>query len=628
MKNITIALVFIICFLTSAFASSSSHEPILIFRTNGVIDLLYSDEVSKIELSKFDADSIEHGDYVSQVFYLASDSILRISIEDIDSVAFGARTSIKPKNNVRRLTDEEANAISQFNETSLFYSSDTPTSLIVSAGETVYYDKITDVLPYGLCAKIESVNQKQDEIEVKITYLAPSEVFDEYLIVNPDSQSTGGQARAIDLNNKFSFSLIKDESDYKISSDLNVEFNIECADEVFSPVDNYYHTRLKLYVGPKTELNISVPESGDFAIYSEKPHRTPKVGPWWLKVYGDLRFFLKFCAEMGLNFEADLGYEVQFEWTRKDGNDYFTNPVVIVRKGLTSEVLAEIHLKGELFFGTNIKLYMSTLFNRIGAGTSIHFGPNLTADFSLSNIIELSEAFNETSYAKAQLDASARLQFETFWFYLEHLLWGELAENELPFKSDSKFLMRTLKLFPDFNTRSVLAKDSKSFVQRTDAAKSIDIAAYSGTNIEKQLDINYEITDGQTGQVIADIPDYTATVNPHSDELQSYNTELVLTDSLADIDPERVLVSPVIKYGEYRVHTRPASVASDMVFSPIIATLTNNSAYFVSGMTPISQHDYEERTYIEGNILPIADSNSKFKDDTANTFHLERFNRE
>lgn len=401
MKNITIALCFIISAFTSAFASSSTHEPILIFRTNGVIDLLYSDEVSKIELSKFDADSIEHEDYVSQVFYLTSDSTLRVSIEEIDSVAFGARTSIKPKKNVRRITDEEANAITKFTETSLHYASGTPTSLIVTAGETVYYDIITDILPYGLCAKIESISHKQDEIEAKITYLDPSEVFDEYLIVNPGSERTEGPARSLEFDKRSPFEINVKDDNYKIHAELNIlEFNLEPSDEVYNPIDGYYHTRYRLYIGPKIKLGMTVlPESGETEICS-KTIRTPQIGPLWVKAYADLGFFLRFWAEMGFNSEFELGHEVEFEWIRKDGKDHFTNPVVIERNGVTNEILSEIHLKGEIFFGAKIKLYLSTLFNRIGAGSSIYFGPNLTADFSLAKIQQLGKDFDETLYGK------------------------------------------------------------------------------------------------------------------------------------------------------------------------------------------------------------------------------------
>ena len=80
-----------------------------------------------------------------------------IPIADIDSVAFGSRNTVRAKNNVRRLTDSEADAIEMFDDTKLQYKEGTASSLIVKAGEKVYYDKITDVLPYGLCASVKSV---------------------------------------------------------------------------------------------------------------------------------------------------------------------------------------------------------------------------------------------------------------------------------------------------------------------------------------------------------------------------------------------------------------------------------------------------------------------------------------
>lgn len=158
MKRRLLSSVIIFVFVAvSLFAQSNEHKQILVFRKCGITNIFYSDKLSKIELSKFDSDSVEHNEIVSQVFFRKDDTSVVIPIADIDSVAFGSRNTVRAKNNVRRLTDSEADAIEMFDDTKLQYKEGTASSLIVKAGEKVYYDKITDVLPYGLCASVKSV---------------------------------------------------------------------------------------------------------------------------------------------------------------------------------------------------------------------------------------------------------------------------------------------------------------------------------------------------------------------------------------------------------------------------------------------------------------------------------------
>ena len=48
------------------------------------------------------------------------------------------------------------------------------------------------------------------------------------------------------------------------------------------------------------------------------------------------------------------------------------------------------------------------------------------------------------------------------------------------------------------------------------------------------------------------------------------------------------------------------------MFTPMIASLSGGSAYFVSGMTPVSQVNFDETTYIEGNLIGLQTGDKRY----------------
>lgn len=134
MKTRIVTLLLAVCASIGLVAQDGKGTKILVFRNSGEINVFNSDSISKVELSVFDADSVEHSDYVSHVFYHMSRQPMVIPLTDIDSVAFGVRNIIEPKKGVRKLSDEEAEGISSFDGEILAYDS----RLKLTAGEIVY----------------------------------------------------------------------------------------------------------------------------------------------------------------------------------------------------------------------------------------------------------------------------------------------------------------------------------------------------------------------------------------------------------------------------------------------------------------------------------------------------------
>lgn len=607
-------ILFLTCVL-SVYAESDIHHQILVFRKSGDINMFYADKIAKIEMSKYDCDSIEHDEYVTQVFHRSDKSFIAIPIADIDSVAFGSRKSIVTKPNVRRLTDDEANAVTEFSETVLKYPTSTPASLIVKPGEVVYYDQMTERMPYGLCAKIKSVTSVSDAIVAEIEYLDPADVFDSYLITE-DEESVDSPRNVSRAPGLFEIDLPRTEiGGISVRGNVGVRANAELLEGVSRVRDHYYHGIIRLHVGPHIEFAIASEDSNGIEKETDKPIKIlqlPFLGGV-ISITCELKSFIKAMAEAGIEYEYNSGYIIETEWTRKDGHDTFGDPKIIISDLKEVEHKIEVHLKGEICLGPSVDVLIGVMFDRVGAGANFRVGPYLSGELSMGIIDNLSQNYTPENYAKGSIEMGVRLLINTFTYSRQNWLWGDRVHHDLPFKADLKFPGRTLELFPEFKTRATYGRSQNGFVQPANRPRAIDAATYTSTNIEYPLNTGFEITDTVSKKTISCIIEEESIVEANIDEQQNFTTEFVLVDTLADVKPENVVISPVFRYKGKIIKAAPCNIASDMVFSPIISALSKNNRYFVSGMTPVSQHDYEERTYIEGNLVPVTIKDNRFR---------------
>lgn len=606
------------CMLT-AFAQSDIHRQILVFRKSGATEIFYADRISRIELSKYDADSVEHDDYTTQVFHRTDGTHMMVPLADIDSVAFGARQSVKPRKEVRRLTREEAGAIARFSDTQLTYPKGTLSGLIVRPGETVYYDATTEQMPYGLCARVKTVDTTAEGIVAEIEYLDPATVFDEYFISENDATLPGRTpSRVSDYDERiFEVDLPKTSvAGVKVSGNVAVRVQAELVDGVADFRRHYYHGLLRFHFGPYLKFGIWADDSADDIDIETDPagsFRLPFLGGV-VTLGVDVGSFLEIIAECGVEYEFQSGYMVEMEWTRRDGHDTFGQPnFTRTVAGEDAEQKIEAHLKGEVALGPSLEARIGVLFDRVGAGANLRVGPYMSGELSMGVIQRLSEQYDQESYLKGSLEMGMRLNLNTFTYRLDYWLLGDRVYNKLPFGAELKMATRRLNLFPELSTRATYGRSHSGFVQTPDTPRAIDVATYTPTEIEYPLIIGFEVTDTVTGQSLVREINDTDSIESNNPQRQNFSTEFPLVEELAGVDPDKVKVAPVFKYKEYVIKARPAGIADDMVFSPVIASLEGKGTYLVSGMTPVSQHDYEERTYVEGNIMPITEPDSKYR---------------
>lgn len=612
-KRIIYLILMLFFGIIGALSQNYNGSKILVFRNTGEINVFNTSEISKIELSNFDRDSIEHNDFVSQIFYQNDSIFTSIPISEIDSVSFGTRNIIEPKYGVKKLSDEEASSIFIFDEESISYGN----NLSLSNGDIVYYDQITDILPYGLCAKITGIHDSDDSKTASIEILEPNEVFGRYLITDEDNLPTRG-IHKLDYNHELlKIDLPETEiNGYKVKGSIATQAHLDLENAVCDFVNGYYHGIIKLSISPVIQFSVLSDDSGDLSNYFGMPlhFNIPFLGGA-LNAIISLQLFSDFKAEAGIEYTFSDQLFLETEWTRHNGENVF-KPLTIANSnsGTSLEQKIEAHLKGELFFGGAIGVQVGILFNRVGVGTEIKVGPKFEADFGLGALQSLSKEYNQEIYGNAKIECSLGATMETYT-YINHSIFGDGLRTKLPFESKIFIPIRTLDLFPDFTSRAVLGKQTTQFIKNSELREAVSVSTYTESKLPYPIVLDMELTEENSLTPLAEVKlnEIVETPEKMDDDFQNFNTEIIIPDNLSQDRKKHLEVRPILNYKGFNVKAKPCQVASDMVFSPLVASFNSNNAYFICGRTPVSQHTFDDITFIEGNHVGFTRIDEKFK---------------
>lgn len=615
LKHIAIALT-VTCITTTVLAQTNIHKQVLVFLKDGTTDIFYSDKIKTIELSKFDADEIEHTDFVSHLLIFADGSSKLYSIEDVDSVTFGSKTYIEPKKSVRRLTDAEVAFIKEFTSNQLVYSRSTSSDIIPSVGEIVYYDKMSDLMPYGLCAKINGVTVSGDKKVVAIEYIDPQQVFDKFFVTETDDETTRPKkVPRSDLSHSFKIELPTTEKNgIKGNANIQLTVSVDIEDAVVNVLSHYYHAKLLFSVA--SELNMGLhSEAKTDGVLESKENKLFTIAALNGLLTATLRsnLFIEALAEMNIDYNLAIGSSIEIEWTCKNGVNTFSIPSLSL--GNNSPKYSQnldTTIDGFIFGGPELTTYLGVLFDRAGAGASFKIGPHLSAEFSLGLLQELQKEYSLETYGKAKLNLGLGFKSETFLYNREHILFGDINKHKLPFNFEKVLFIREINLIPEFRTRSTFGNSNAKLLASPDRSKAIDVSSLSYTELPKTLPMGYELVDKTNDNVLSQHLNDDKIVEAFSTDKQLFEDEFVLTDSLSYVNPDYVYVRPVFKYADCVLKGAPSMVATNPWIQPIIYSQQSKGVHVISGMASVSQTKIDDTAYIVGNLLPTS-AGSQFK---------------
>ncbi len=190
-------LIILLAAVTLSGFAQNVGDAFYIYRNDGHHEGFLRNEVISIDYSNEDADGNTYNEIVTQVITTA-DSIYKIPLALIDSISF-----VQPKtiyqDDVTVIDGNLHQYLIKFEDNTLFFRTNTPSSILPKVGNKLALMERTDILPNGFLGKVTSVSNQSGAIAVKCESIELLEAVKQYHnvgIVNIVSSSSSPQLQA------------------------------------------------------------------------------------------------------------------------------------------------------------------------------------------------------------------------------------------------------------------------------------------------------------------------------------------------------------------------------------------------------------------------------------------------
>lgn len=586
-----------------AYAADTPHKQLLVFRNSGEVNLFFTDSIQSI--------TIENNDSLGlcQVFQSHGAVKRAIPIAEIDSVAFGSRNRSEFKFNVRVLKDDvDIPFIQSYDGESIVYRSSAPTSVIPAVGELLFYGQITDLFPIGVCSRVTSVSKNADNTKVNIETVDPSEIFSQYFYAgdasDPELQKMAQIMSRVSKARENVGSISLNTDNVKAEIALDVEFT----EMVFNARQHFYHAKCTLTPKAEIGLNLDLKEVEWKKKYLEKTKTLTPIALVFIPSF-DFAAFLKVEAEVCINLELTREFAVIYEWTRQNGVNTFSDPVITGINGGNDgfdQVKTYIQIDGEVFTGLEVAARFGLIGDFAGAGMKVNAGPRLTGELGLGLLSNLSNFYSPETYAKGQLSVAMGVDFQTFLYHksIRDIFKPGFETVSVGPELSLDFMKQELDLFPKFENTMCITTGQQSVVSRTEVSDPVVYPLDIGFNLEEATEEEEDFRE----------PISTAFLD---EVLEANNDEPVgFTYSFEEIPTsgstiERKCIRPVFKYGDYVIKAAPAN-ASKNCFYNYFTQATQSGAGLIGGAVDVRTKTSGESCVLIGNFFPRMKKNPLF----------------
>lgn len=581
----------------------SDDSQVLVFRKSGEVNLFYNTELDSMVISKMDADSVEHDDYVSQVFF-TSDTVMVVPLEEIDSVAFGSRNVIEFRDDVVVIDEQHRSYIISYNVQTVTYNASTPTDILPSVGQILFYNVIDDKFPSGLAARVTNVASTSEGIVATLEKVELEDVFSRLFYAGTGNDEDAQQmlTRAVppptpEITHKvLDHSLeIGEFGTVNLSGPLDITHRF-----VVNTKGKYYHAEINVDATPTFDMAIHAVESS--FNYESEPIFHIQLPPFGIVLWPSINIplFVDYGGEINGNLTVTRNYKFEWWWTRKDGVDTsdFNTLKGDNTKDETSSNTASLTVDGELYMGVSTNIDIG-IIGQYGVVGKLKIGPCLSSNFGLGVVQDLATNPNEnnrlSAWGAASLSACLRLAIEADTYNPEHIIWGKRDEKQI-FALDLDFLKTKISFLPYFQSpRAVTYPKVMQSTQKQD----VSVAVKDNATLVAPVDVGFEIED-EAGEVLDSV---FVEPTPQTEEAstRAYTAEI----SVDALIGQKVKMVPIVHYAGYTL--RHVSTAANRLgtIQPIVSSGSNGLATFVSGSPIIGQATKDSTVYLSGNYLPV-----------------------
>lgn len=607
-----------------AHAETGTNDQVLVFLKSGAVEIFHHSDLKSIEMAD-DQYYTDHPDAGITQLFKTEDAVKAIAIADIDSVAFGNRDKVEINPDVMRFTQQHIDHIAGYDGTTLTFKQGTPQNIIPANGQKVYCDIICDQLPIGLCAVATTVAQNESgQTTITLSNVDIADIFDSLLLVgesatynisliDPNDNTREDNARRIaPVENEFN--LIDFENKVlKVKGGFVIKFE----DIVINAFRNVYSAKITVEPTLAFALDFSQESKMEF---DEKtnPIRIP-LGTILGVIQPSVIMggFIHLEADGHVGIEMERTWEFKYHWQRINGESSLTAPDHEESGNSPDKISAKgnIHLNGEIFGGLEFDISLGLIGNVAGIIAENRVGPYVEGDFESGFLLESERNYVPEIYNEAKVTVGGKFETKVSlyhsWFEPSTILIGlpSLTQEKIPlFNNEFTIFNKEFPLFPQFKrTKAVPIKNKITAT----SDKAISVASQTSTETLSEIEPGFAIVDKTTNEIVDSV--FVAPLQPNSTEPQGI-TSILLPDK--DVDSDRYIVYPVIKYDGYVVKAAPADVKSGATLSPIFFSLSKGKTRTVGGAYTVKSKTENGKTYIQGNPIKLIHPNPLFK----NTF--------
>lgn len=607
MKKLLTAIITI--HLSILLYAQDDISQILIFRNTGEVNLIWSNELDSICLSQWDADSVWHEVPVVQRFH-TKDSTLVVPVEEIDSVAFGERNEAKLYDGVKMISDEDLQWIIRCDGKHLYYKTNTPENVLPTVGLRLFAQQ-QEMFPIGLCAKVTATRRSGNEIDVTVSDIDLSAVFERLFYAGkaPAVSSKSKNFAKAPVWNAHHSLLIGKYGSVDIGLNLDVEVN----NIVVQPLRGYYHIDLDISRAFATGFSLSTGQS--FALFRGRE----RVATIPLGVFAyvftpeiTLEAFVELNAELSASLSYNHEISEHITWTSRRGQEpvftYSNNHGEFDNLPRTD---MDITFDGEFFCGAEIGLDLNILKELTGCRLKMAAGPALSGKFGAGLLTRAQEKYDASVYNSATLNSCVQTQ-ATATLYTRGFLDYQPSEIEL-FKHREKLFERTVDLFPRYERTCGVAAV-------TQQEKSISVATQSNNEILHSVETGFELVNSQD-EVIDSV--FVANIQEATESVQGIESTLSMPKT--NISPKDLKVRPVFHYAGYTIKAPDVNVHSDMFVQPVVAMHSNGVITALTGIPVLGSAKNDSTLFIAGPWLPVLERDTIFRNKTYNAVPNEGY---
>lgn len=164
----------ILILLAAILQQSIAQNAFYVYRNDGPANGFIREEVDSIICSHYDADSIYHTEYVTQLIY-TPDSLYRIPLAVIDSIGFvNPATVYKP--NIINMSDELMKYVTKCDSLTITFDESTPEHLFPKVGDKLVTLEMNNLFPAGFAGEVID----REYSKVVCTRIPLEEIFETY----------------------------------------------------------------------------------------------------------------------------------------------------------------------------------------------------------------------------------------------------------------------------------------------------------------------------------------------------------------------------------------------------------------------------------------------------------------